>query len=837
MKVKQVSLWGPTFTIPEQNTTISKVQAALENPKEVKRVIASKKLSLEDKILLIEKEVNRILGKYKKNTIIIRTESELHEYINTAIQNGDIAIDTETNNTTDIFGDCKLMGLCLYTPSLKNAYIPVNHTNLDETALLENQLTETQIAKQLKRIIDNDVKCIYHNATFDVEVLNETCGIRLPIYWDTIVGAQILNENELKSLKTQYRLHIDPSQEKYDIEHLFDKLPYNIFKPELFALYAATDSFMTYKLYEYQKFIFEQEENKDIYDLFKTVEIPVLDSVIDMESTGVCVDVEYAKKMSVEYHKRSVEIQEQIDNELIALRPIIDSWLLTPDAQYKPPAKNKSGIGKSKAEKLSDPIALDSPTQLAILLYDILKVPVVDVKNPRSTGAEILEELADVKKIKICQLIVQKRKVDILINTFIDAIPTFVKEDGRVHCRFKSTGTKTGRFSSNSPNLQNIPSHDKFIRMIFKASPGCSIIGSDYSGQEPRSLCAFAQETEMQRMYMEGKDLYATIAAKAFHNNYEDNLEFHPETGKLQPDGKKRRSKAKTIQLAITYGMSANTLAERLGSTKEEANDIIDGFYKGFPNIKVFADNSQKMLREKGYVTDLFGRRRHLPDAQLSDYEISLVNAQSDFNPILGCNGLVQQIPADVKQQMQSYLDEIREAKWNKERTAIISRAEADGFKIKNNGGFISRALRQCLNARIQGTAASMTKLAMIMIREDKELNDLGFKLLVTVHDEVFGECPTENSIRCGERLCEVMIEAAKVKCSYTPWKCDPYILKRWYCDEASGEVRKDYLKLIKENSEEKTFSILYNKYPMVQPQFINKMALDTYDCNIYEEI
>lgn len=834
MAAIQTSLWGEEFIIPD---TTQIVLDKLNNPKEIKKAIKSTKIDLDDKLLLIEAEVYRILGKYSENTIVIRTEQDLVAYFDKAIANGVIAVDTETNNTVDIFGDCKLMGLCLYTPGLKNAYVPVNHTLQDKVTLLENQLTEQQIAKQLNRLLSNNINCIFHNATFDVEVLNQTCNVRLNIYWDTKVGAQILDENEPKSLKQQYKLHIDPTQEKYDIEHLFNKLPYNIFAPDLFALYAATDSYMTYQLYLYQLQEFEKAENHEIYELFKNIEIPVLDSVIDMESTGICVDIEYAQKMSVVYHQRSNEIQKQIDAELLNLKSQIDIWRKSAEANEHPPAKNKSGIGKSKNEQLLDPVDLGSPTQLAILLYDILKVPVVDKRTPRGTGAEILEDLAKNKHIKICQLIIDKRKVDILINTFIDAIPTFVKSDGRVHCRFNSTGTATGRFSSSTPNLQNIPSHDKFIRMIFKASPGCSIVGSDYSGQEPRSLCAFSQESEMQRMYSEGKDLYATIAAKAFHNNYEDNLEFHPVTGKLQPDGKERRSKAKVIQLAITYGMSANTLAERLGSSKEEAEEIIRGFYTGFPNIKVFADSSQKMLTENGYVTDLFGRRRHIPDAQLPPYSISLSEAQKKFNPLLGSSGYTTFIDVNTKQLMNDYLKRLNEAKWKSDKDKIIAEANMHGLSIRNNGGFISRALRQCLNARIQGTAASMTKLAMIMIRQDKELNDLGFKLLVTVHDEVFGECPTENSERCGERLCEVMVEAAKAKCSYTPWKCDPYVLKRWYCDEAAGTVRKDYLKFLKNSDEETALQNIYDKYPMVQPKYLKDMSLDTFDCNIYEEI
>ena len=109
-----------------------------------------------------------------------------------------------------------------------------------------------------------------HNAVFDIKVIECTCGIRLPCYWDTLIGAQILDENELKSLKAQYNLHIDSSQSKYDIEHLFKGLPYAIFDPDLFALYAATDAWMTMKLWEYQAAQFSIPDNAEIFNLFMT---------------------------------------------------------------------------------------------------------------------------------------------------------------------------------------------------------------------------------------------------------------------------------------------------------------------------------------------------------------------------------------------------------------------------------------------------------------------------------------------------------------------------------------------------------------------------------------
>lgn len=872
---KVVSLWGEELSFEEtplQNKELLKKASTKKEIKTTEKQLKSKKVSTEEKMILIEEDVNRILGKFKDNTETIETYKDFTEYIDRCISNKVISIDTETNNTLNTF-DCKLMGLCLYTPGQKNAYIPTNHINRVTGNKLVSQVTEEQIKEQLSRL--DGVFKIFHNATFDIEVIKTTCDIKLKADWDTMVGAQLIDENEPKGLKAQYKLHIDPDQDKYDIEHLFKGLPYEIFDPKLFALYAATDAYETYKLYEYQKKYFERPENKEVYDLFKTIEIPILDVVVDMELRGIEVDLDYAKRLSKVYHEKSDEVQERVDAELERIKPLIDAWRLTPEANDKGAPKGwkiedrwfaGSGLStatgikrvfidpegkehetlpdgrrgsKSKSEQLADPPELGSPTQMAIILYDVLKSPVVNPKTPRGTGADILKELAN--KVPLCKLLDEKRGYDILINTFIDKMPEVIQKDGRVHARFNTCGTATGRFSSSEPNLQNIPSHAKDIRGIFKATKGYSICGSDYSAQEPRSTATLSGDKNMIGAYEEGKDLYAVIASKCYHNDYWDNLEFN-EKGVYQPDGANRRSKAKTILLGITYGMGSTTLAERMNLSKEEAEKIIEDFYKGFPGVKKLTDDSQQMLRTKGYVTDMFGRRRHIPDATLPRYDLKLVNKTSVFNPFLHS---VSKLDSKTEQLINSYREELENATWKKDKDLIIDRAKKDGITVKDNNGFINRSLRQCLNARIQGTAASMTKLAMIMVHNDKELNDLGFKLLVTVHDEMFGECPTENSERCGERLCEVMVEAAKVRCSVVPWKCDPYIVKHWYADNLSAVVLKDYNKLVNGDREKGTDPIdpeiamakVKEKYSAVNPKYVEMMCNEKFDCNLYEDI
>ena len=269
----------------------------------------------------IEKEVLRVLGKYKENVITITNKETFHCYISECIRTGFIAIDTETNNSLDPI-TCKIMGLCLYAPGLKAAYIPVNHRNPVTKVRLANQITENDIKEGLQKVLDEKVKVIMHNGKFDYEVLKCTCDICIVPDWDTMVAAKLLNENEGAGLKHQYVSKIDKSQEDYTIEKLFKKVQYADVQPELFALYSAQDAFMTYKLYEYQIPMMESE--KRIYELFRKIEMPLVPIVAEMELCGAVADVEYCRKLRDKYDAKLEAIDKELNNELEKIKDLID---------------------------------------------------------------------------------------------------------------------------------------------------------------------------------------------------------------------------------------------------------------------------------------------------------------------------------------------------------------------------------------------------------------------------------------------------------------------------------------------------------------------------------
>jgi DNA polymerase-1 len=475
------------------------------------KVLKSKSLSLEERLELIRAKVLEVLGKQRKNVVVIKTKEEFEDYVTKAIEFGRVAVDTETNNSTDPM-TCQLMGLCLYYEGGKQAYVPINHVNWRTGERLTWQLTEVDCKEQLQRFKDAKTFIVMHNGKFDYEVIKCTCDIEIEPDWDTMIGAHTINENERMGLKFQYIDKIDPTQAKYDIEGLFT-VPYKYVDPDIFALYAATDSMMTDKLYVYQVAILTAPGNEKLYWLFTNIEMPIVKVTADIELIGVCIDQEFGERLKVKYNQILEEIDVKIEAELDALKPTITKWRLDKKSneqakQFEPKKTKKSlseietaypyvdsktgkryKLGKSLAEQLGDPINLASPTQLAILFYDILKCPTVSKKSPRGTGKDELEAIAERTDLTLCKLILERRGIVKLITTYIDVIPALAQHwpDGRIRYRLNSCGTDTGRYSSGgefkflddneypvelaSINSQNIPSRGdgKITRMLFKA--------------------------------------------------------------------------------------------------------------------------------------------------------------------------------------------------------------------------------------------------------------------------------------------------------------------------------------------------------------------------------
>jgi DNA polymerase I-like protein with 3'-5' exonuclease and polymerase domains len=698
------------------------------------------------------------LSHHKDDYILIRTVEELEEYRKAIADAEECAIDTETTGLNPLL--VELVGVCLYVPGKKAVYIPVGHKSHITGQKVNNQIELKDLVEFFNKL--KDIKWIFHNAKYDIRVLRHTLGVYLEPYWDTQLGACCIDENESHRLKDLHLKYCDSTDtESLTFDKLFGGITFDLVPIKVAYLYAAGDAIKTYDLYQYQKGLLNRRVLSGPYNVFHNIEMPLITVVADMEDRGVCLDSEVCKYLHEKYHKIKEERQKQAAEAIAMYKEQIDNYKM-----------------KNPNHKLSDTISLTSPTQLAILFYDILGLTSPDKKSPRGTGEEILKHFAKGKEKNICEAILGIRNVDKLLNTYIDKMPQIALKDGRVHASYNQYGAKTGRFSSSDPNLQNIPSHNKEIRKMFKAQDGYVLIGADYSQQEPMVTAYLSDDKKMQDAFIHGKDIYATIAGLAFHKPYEECLEFR-EDGTVNPAGKERRTQAKSIVLGILYGRQIPSIAEQLGVSTREAQDIYDAVLRAFPQLAQFIDESRGMAKELGYVTTAWGRRRHLKDMQLDQYEFSYSGNVTNFDPLAFGKSVSVEVSESTK---KSYIKQLERAYGWQKKNQIIQQALSQGIKIKDNSGYIAQAERQCVNARVQGSAADMAKLAMIAINNDEKMKELDFHLLIQVHDEVIGECPEENMKEASERLSYLM-RTAPSHLIKLPFRCDCDITRNWYGD------------------------------------------------------
>lgn len=294
--------------------------------------------------------------------------------------------------------------------------------------------------------------------------------------------------------------------------------------------------------------------------------------------------------------------------------------------------------------------------------------------------------------------------------------------------------------------------------------------------------------------FQHGRDIYATIASLSFNKPYEDCLEFYVDengkkTDQVNREGKERRTSAKSIVLGITYGRSTKTVGEQLfGKNKEMTEDektkaaqgVYDAVLGAFPNLDSFMQQCQGDARKYGYVETILGRRRHIRDMQLKPYEFRAGKGyiNPDIDPLdpktlNKKNELPERVARKLEKEFAGY-------KYKGQIYKRIKQLEEDEhIKVINNTKKITDATRQCVNSVIQGSAAELTKIAMLKVFNNKEWNELGARILLPVHDELIAEVPIRNAERAGELLGSLMSEAG----SFLPFtiNCDVTTTYRWY--------------------------------------------------------
>ncbi|NBC84447.1 MAG: DNA polymerase I, partial [Bacteroidetes bacterium] len=491
---------------------------------------------------------------------LIENDEQIEELLNNIKNAGKFCFDTETTSVHSL--DTELVGLALACKKGEAYYVPFSADRNECIRLMG----------RFKGLFeDNAILKIGQNLKFDTQVLKKYNVHTAQPYFDTMIAHYLLEPDRKHKLDV---LAEDYLQYKMvPIEDLIGKkgkqqgtmrnVDITVAKE-----YACEDADVTYQLYE----IFNDKiEKENLKNLFYDIEMPLIDVLSWMEESGVKLHVnelnDYAKRLSKELN--------EIENAIY--------------------------------EHAGQSFNINSPKQLGDILFDKLKID-DNAKKTKSkqyaTNEETLQKLID--KHPVIPKILDYRSVKKLLSTYVEALPKLVNEKtGKIHTTFNQTIAATGRLSSINPNLQNIPIREergREIRRSFIASDTDHLIlSADYSQIELRLMAHLSEDNNMLEAFNRNDDIHTATAAKIY---------------KIDPADVSRemRSKAKTANFGIIYGISAFGLSQRLNIPRTEAKELIDGYFQTFPKVKDYMDQSIEKGRENGYVKTIMGRRRYLKD-------------------------------------------------------------------------------------------------------------------------------------------------------------------------------------------------------------------------------
>jgi DNA polymerase-1 len=508
-------------------------------------------------------------NKQEKYTTIF-SEPQLDKLIAALTSAAIFAFDVETTTGLN-YMDARIVGIAFTLEAGSAAYIPLGHEYDNAPA----QLALADVLKKLQPILENPaIKKIGHHLKYFMEVLaNHGIHLRGGAY-DTMVESYILdsssNKHDLDSLALKYlgkrTIHFEDIAGKGAKQISFNQVPV-----ESAATYAAETADITLQLH--QNFWPKLSAEAGLKNIFENIEMPLLSVLVNMEREGVLID---AVKLAAQTHELEIRLLE-LENQAFSIA--------------------------------GGPFNLNSPKQLQEILFGKLQLPVLQ-KTPTgqpSTADAVLQELA--LSYPLPQHIIEYRSLSKLISTYTRSLPEQINTtSGRVHTSYNQTVTVTGRLSSSDPNLQNIPVRTKEgrrIRQAFIAPRGYKIVSADYSQIELRIMSHISQDPALLSAFERNLDIHQATAAEV--------LEL-----KLEEVSSEQRRSAKAINFGLIYGMSSFGLAAQLGVDRNTAQDYINLYFKRYPQVKNYMDNTRIQAHAQGYVETLSGRRLYLPDINSS---------------------------------------------------------------------------------------------------------------------------------------------------------------------------------------------------------------------------
>lgn len=490
---------------------------------------------------------------------LIDTEDDMRKICDFFRTKRILSLDTETTSTDAM--SAELVGLSFAVEEKEAFYVPVP----------DNREEAQKIVNIFKTVYeDPSIVKIGQNIKYDLEVL-AGYGVTLAgEMFDTMIAHYLLqpelrhNMDYMAEVYLGYRtIRIDeligPKGKK---QRSMRELP-----PEQVYEYAAEDADITLQL---RNILEPKLHEAGVDKLFYEIEMPLVRVLADMEMNGVRLDTASLAETSSILTQRMNAIEKEI------------------------------------YEMAGEEFNIASPKQVGEVLFGKMKI----VEKPKKTktgqyvtSEEVLQQLAT--KAPIVGKILEHRGLKKLLGTYVDALPKLINpRTGHIHTSFNQTVTATGRLSSSDPNLQNIPvrgEDGKEIRKAFIPEEGCLFFSADYSQIELRVMAHLSGDANMIEAFREGYDIHAATAAKIYKEE-------------IDSVTRDQRTKAKRANFGIIYGITVFGLAERLGISRSEATQLIDGYFATFPKVWDYMEQAKQTARERGYAETLFGRRRYLPD-------------------------------------------------------------------------------------------------------------------------------------------------------------------------------------------------------------------------------
>ena len=512
----------------------------------------------EKKIIENPNEIEKINSEFnRENYQIIQSLDELKQWKLKAENIGYLAFDTETNSLDAVEAD--MVGFSLCTSENDACYVPLLHKENDK------QIDFDQAIDVLKSILeDNGIKKILHNMKFDALVVDKY-NINIKNYDDTMLMSYSIGSGGIRhKLDTLIKYYFDHDAISFKdlIGSGKDKKTFQELPIKEAGKYAAEDADMTLRLWKIFKSSVTQDKQVKIYEI---IEKPLAQVIMNMEKHGISIDVNKLNELSVNF-------KEKLKN-----------------------------LEKSCYKLIGEEINLGSPKQVGEILFDKLELPGGKKTSTGSwsTNAEILENLAN-EGYDFPKALLEWRALSKLKTTYTDTLPTYLNiKTNRIHSSFAMATTSTGRLASSDPNLQNIPirsDNGRMIRKAFIPEKGNVLISSDYSQIELRLIAHIADERNLINAFLDEIDIHSSTASEVFNIPLND----------MTPD---IRRNAKAINFGIIYGISAFGLAKQLNISRTEASEFIKAYFKKYPSIRDYMDETKKYANENGYVKTLLGRK------------------------------------------------------------------------------------------------------------------------------------------------------------------------------------------------------------------------------------